>query len=252
VSLQPFEQLSDMENRWERRLSSPVWYLTTIPEIQKLTESLRSEAPELQDAVKARLYDFFELHLREGDISLGRKSAVMDIERKEIDTIVIHHTSNPPGLRFDRLSAIELIRLYGPYFENPRSDGDKHLKGQPIYSGHVRCGKQVFWPYHWIVRHDGRVERLLYDSEVGWHAGNWEVNCRSIAIVLDNDYELDRPSKIELSGIARLIRSRYPNIPPTKILGHQEVNSNTTCPSRFFLNSGEGKGWKDDLVSLLQ
>lgn len=252
MSLGPFEQFSGIEDRWGEILSSPLWYLTIIPEIQDLTEKLKNEAPGVQDVWKARLYDFFERHLRAGDIRLGTESGVMDTERKEIDTIVIHHTSNPPGLRLDRLSAIELMRLYGPYFEKPTFDEDKHLKGQPIYSGHVRCGKQVFWPYHWIIRRDGHTDRLLFDSEVGWHAGNWEANCRSIAIALDNDYELDRPSRAELEAIANLVRDRYSNIPITRILGHREVNSRTICPSQLFLNTPEVTGWKEDLISLIR
>src|SRR5216684_6425187 len=108
--------------------------------------------------------------------------------------IVIHHTSNPPGLSPDRLSAIGLVRLYGPYFANPKSERDRWLQGQPIFSGHMRQNKQVFWPYQWIVRREGRAQRLLYDSEIGWHAGDWDVNCRSVAIALDNDYEETMPS----------------------------------------------------------
>lgn len=249
---QPFEQLNGLEAQWRRLLSSPLWYLTIIPQIQTFTEELRKQTPENQHAFKTKLYDFFEHHLSAGDIALGQESGLMDTERKKIDMIVVHHTSNPPGLRPNRLSAIEIIRLYAPYFENPTSHEDKHLKGKAIYSGHIRNGKQVFWPYHWIVRRDGRAERLLYDSEVGWHAGNWEVNCRSVAIVLDNDYEHDRPSNAELEGIAKLINGHYPYVPLSRIVGHREVNAKTTCPSELFLNAGEVMGWKYDLLSLLR
>jgi hypothetical protein len=218
VEPQRSEQLNNLESRWERLLASPRWYLTIIPEISTLIEGLKHDSAEIQDASKARLYTFFEQHLRDGLVALGNASGLFDLDRKQIDTIVIHHTSNPPGLQADRLSAIELLRLYGPYFANPSSIEDRHLKGQPIYSGHVRKGKQVFWPYHWIVRADGSAERLLYDSEIGWQAGDWDVNRRSIAIVLDNDYENGRPSGAELNGIARIIIRHYPNVPLGK--GH--------------------------------
>ena len=197
-----------------------------------------------------RIYDFFERHLAKGDIALGNRFPGADTQRKPIDMIVIHHTSNPPGLRQARLSAIELIRLYGPYFIAPESD-DNHLKGQPIASGHMRNGKQVFWPYHWIVRTDGRVERLLNDTEIGWHAGNWDVNCRSVAIVLDNDYEQQRPTDIELQAIAKLIKTHYPYVMLTGIVGHREVNAKTVCPSNLFLDGPHGRGWKKDLLALV-
>jgi len=174
----------------------------------------------VQQEFKTKLYDFFERQLDEGNIRLGRESGRFDMGRRKIDTVIIHHTSNPPGLSPSRLSAIELIRLYAPHFANATAAEDNYLKGQAIFSGHVRNGKQVFWPYHWIIRNDGRAERLLRDSEIGWHAGDWDVNCRSIAIVLDNDYEHGRPGDRKLGAIARIIATHYTNVPLRRILGH--------------------------------
>jgi len=250
MKLSLLKQLNHLEPRWERLLTSPQWYLTIIPEIQNLIQNLRNEPTEIQDTCKARLYDFFEQHLIKGDVALGSRFPGADTQRKPIGMVVVHHTSNPPGLRQERLSAIGLIRLYGPYFIAPESD-DNYLKGQPIASGHMRNGRQVFWPYHWIVRSDGRAERLLYDTEIGWHAGNWDVNCRSVAIVLDNDYEQQRPTDIELQAIARLIKTHYPYVPLTRIVGHSEVNVKTVCPSNLFLDGPHGRGWKKNLLALL-
>jgi hypothetical protein len=168
-----------------------------------MMEDVRHKSRTVQGEFKTHLYDFLESQLSRGFIPLGSGSGVLDGDRKEVDTVVIHHTSNPPGLRPSRLSAIELVRLYAPYFANPTVEEDKHLKGQPICSGHVRNGKQVFWPYPWIVRNDGRSERLLRDEEIGWHAGDWGFNCRSVAIALDNDYEYGRPSEAEIAAVAR-------------------------------------------------
>ncbi len=250
MTSQPLQQLNRLQTRWKPLLSRPDWYLSIIPEIEELVGELVNEPTSLRDAVKARLYDFFEFHLVRGDIALGPPCSV-DGDRKPIDTIVIHHTSNPRGMRPSRLSAIELIRLYAPYFAKPTYRGDKSRQGQPIYSGHVRNGEQVFWPYHWIVRHDGRTERLLQDSEIGWHAGNWEVNCRSVAIALDGDYEEDRPSFIELQGIGALIRRHYPKVSLLRVVGHREVNPKTSCPSNLFLDSANVAGWKSDLLALM-
>jgi N-acetyl-anhydromuramyl-L-alanine amidase AmpD len=121
------------------------------------------------------------------------------------------------------------------------------LEGRPIFSGHERDDKQVFWPYHWLIRNDGHAERLLSDSEIGWHAGNWDINCRSIAIALDNAYEKGRPSDLVLWAVAALIVNRYEQVPITRVLGHREVNERTTCPSELFLSGPAGKGWKNDL-----
>jgi N-acetyl-anhydromuramyl-L-alanine amidase AmpD len=152
------------------------------------------------------------------------------------------------GLRPIRLSAIELIRLYVPYFANPADPHDAHWRGQPIASGHERNGSQVFWPYHWIIRGDGTAERLLYDSEIGWHAGDWAVNCRSVGIVFDDDLESREPAEIQLRGAASLIAEQYPNVPISRIFGHHEITSKTECPSRWFLAGPWGHGWKRRLL----
>jgi N-acetylmuramoyl-L-alanine amidase len=248
VNCATLSQLNLSLSRWEALLSSPIWYLTIIPEIEAFNSTMRNQTPEVKSACKALLYDFFERHLAEGAIALGHDSWNADVERQPIDTVVIHHTSNAPGLRLARLSAIELIRLYAPYFASPTAKKDQRLKGKPICSGHVREGEQVFWPYHWIVRGDGRVERLLSDSEIGWHAGNWNINCRSIAIVLDNDYDLGTPSARELQGVANIIRDHYGNVSLSRILGHREVNAKTTCPSELFLGRLNRAGWKSNLI----
>jgi N-acetylmuramoyl-L-alanine amidase len=249
VTLKPVHQFL---SAWEPLLSEPQWYLTVVPEMHALTEQLGKEPDEVRQAYKIAMYDFFEDHLMKRDIALGRDLPGADAERKSIDTIVIHHTSNPPGLRPERLSAIELIRLYAPYFAHPKSKEDAQLKGQPVASGHARGGGQVFWPYHWLIRRDGRGERLLYDREIGWHAGDWDVNCRSVAIALDNDYDAARPSKTELRGIADLIKNNYRKVPLERIVGHREVNSKTICPSNLFLDGQHGRGWKEDLLELMK
>ncbi len=233
VKSKPLEQLHGLLSRWEPILSSPVWYVSVIPQVQEWLRTLTTASVAVQDSAKSQLYDFFERSLETGGIALGPPRN-WDGERMKIDTVVIHHTGNPPGLRLSRLSALELIRLYAPYFAKPTYAEDQLLKGQPIYSGHVRKGKQVFWPYHWIVRRNGHAERLLYDSEIGWHAGDWDVNRRSVAIALDGDYEKSRPSLIELEGIAGIVRLHYPQVPLTRIVGHREITSKTVCPSNLF------------------
>lgn len=246
----PIEQLNQLRLRWDRLLARPDWYVTVIPEIAAWRKSLERERVETQERAKALLYDFFEGHLQERTIALG-ENAGGDQERKAIDTVVVHHTSNPPGMSKTRLSAIELVRLYAPYYLNPTVPEDGHLRGSPISSGHLRDGMQVFWPYHWIVRPDGRKERLLRDDEIGWHAGNWDINCRSVAIVLDNDHEWTRPSQRELQAVAAIISRYYAFIPFDRIVGHREVNQKTTCPSRLFLDKPGVRGWKRDLLEYL-
>jgi len=240
--------IEKLKEKWEPLLKNTDWYLEIVPEIDNLKKILKEVEKEKSDYYRKELYDFFEYHLTRGNIALEKNPKSMDEERKPIDTIIIHHTSISSSLTPDRLSAIILVRLYAPYFYNPTYENEQYLKGKPIYSGHERNGKQVFWPYHWIIRNDGTAERLLKDSEVGWQAGNWDINCQSVAIALDNDYENSRPSDIEIQSIANVIKNNYSQVSKDRIFGHREIKPTTTCPSNLFLDTNNQKGWKNDLL----
>ncbi len=236
--------------KWEKAVQDPLWYKTLVPEF-KILATLHDSDKALYEETKEAVYAFFEEHLIRGDLVLGEVGKDWDAERKPVDTIVIHHTSIEPGLTPSRLSAIELVRLYAPYYFKPYLEADKEIENQPIWSNHIRDSKQVFWPYHWFIREDGRQERLLNDEEIGWHAGKWEVNCRSIAICFDGDFETGRPSDNMLVSAARLIKERYPQV-AQHIMGHSEINTKTTCPSVLFLSTQGRRGWKEDLLDLLK
>ncbi len=228
---------------WEKKIQNPFWY-DEVPQIIEALNVLRSHDKTEVNKLKDVVYSFFEEKLREGKVALGISGKKWNQERKPIDTIIIHHTSNPEGLSKERLSAIELVRLYAPAYA-------KRKKREPIYSDHIRNGEQVFWPYHWIIRADGTCDRLLNDNEIGWQAGKWDINCRSIAICIDDDHEYSAPDKKELEVVAGLIKNNYPQVSKDRIFGHCEINLKTTCPSELFLSTPERRGWKDDLLNML-
>lgn len=244
------------EKKWSKLIKSPDWYFFLTPEWAKFGE-LKTKDKELYRECKKQAYDFFEENLVKGNVALAESGTDWDRERKPVDTVVIHHTEEKPGLGKDRLSAIVLIRLYATYYAEPYDDKDRSVKGKPIWSNHMRGGKQVFWPYHWIVRTDGSVERLLNDDEIGWQAGNWDTNCRSVAIVLDNNYESSEPSGVELEVVANIIKENYRFVAKENIIGHREVkrstkvSKTTTCPSNLFLSTNSEKGWKEKLMTLI-
>ncbi|MBU6231174.1 MAG: N-acetylmuramoyl-L-alanine amidase [Patescibacteria group bacterium] len=231
---------------WSEKIRDPHWYMA-VPAVMADLSKLHDIDRAAYEETKDRIYAFFEEKLAAGEVALGADGKDFDAERLPIDMAVIHHTSNPPGMSKDRLSAIELVRLYAPQYAKPTYDADREVKGAPIYSGHFReeGGKrrQVFWPYHWFVRKNGEVERLLNDDEIGWHAGDWEINRRSVAIAFDDDYEDSEPTAVEIEAAARILREHYPQIKPEHIFGHCEVNEKRTCPGKLFLSV-----WKQKLL----
>ncbi len=168
------------------------------------------------------------------------------------DTIYIHHTAWKTNATWQELSAEQKKRLYDARYAI--ADKDPFVQGETPHSGHYRYidGKlaEVFYAYHWIVRENGKVERLLDDREVGWHAGNWAENMRSVAIVFDGDYSKKPPPKKALKAVAKLIRQyvrQYPTI--TRLKGHQDARKNTECPGAWYhAMDKRGKTGRDRLL----
>lgn len=226
------------EVRWAKACERDDWQVRIGSEVQGLLQQADDPAGNASAARKA-VYAFFQRALANDTIFLAADGADWDSDRCPIDTIVIHHTSRPGGISHTMLSAMHLARIYLPSYLRPA------YRSSAIHSGHFREGRQVFYAYHWLVRPDGSVERLLLDEEVGWHAGNWQVNCQSIAICLDGDFANATPNGAMLTSTAALIRRHYPEIPRDRIVGHREVTPQRTCPGERFLN-----GWKRNLLHL--
>lgn len=238
------------EEKWKRFFHRPDWYREVVPLLITMEQELAKCGIVDAEDIREHVHAFFEEKLRDGEIMLGTKVGHMDKDRQPIDTVVVHHTEHPPRMTKERLSVIGLLRLYIPASISSYSRGFETGIGGPISSGHVRDGKQVFYPYHWIVRKDGRVDRCLFDNEIGWHAGNWDANCRSIGIAIDNDHSNSTPSNLVLDALATLIRTQYSFISGTSILGHCEINPRKRrCPSGQFLSSNGVAGWKENLIS---
>lgn len=230
------------EQQWLGIIKRDNWYQLINDDYQRLQQLADESEQAVADEIKEEVYNFFETQLGLGNVALGEAGLAWDKARKPIDTIVIHHTKNKPGITWQRLDAMHLIRLYAQYYLNP-DKSEEQIKGRPIFSGHFRETRQVFYAYHWLVRENGTAERLLADDKVGWQAGDWDINCRSVAICLDADLTDASPTPGALLAISNLIKDRYPQVSQRRIFGHREVNPGTRCPGEKFIG-----GWKDELV----
>lgn len=231
------------ERSWRSVLQKPDWHLRLADELQALQELGKQSDKKTAQEIGNAVYGFFEKHLSSETIALGTGGAEEDAERKTVDTIVIHHTSSVPGMTIERLNAMHLLRLYVPVFVKRAKNGAP----KPIASGHVRNGRQVFYAYHWLVRSDGTTERLLNDDETGWQAGDWETNCRSIAICIDDNLAVKNPTPAAMASMKIIIQKHYPHIQRERLFSHREINPKTTCPGERYLG-----GWGEELRGLLR
>jgi hypothetical protein len=241
-------QLDFQQDHWKEQLLHIDWYIRLEDELRMLFFPVIHHDAKLK-AFRNKVYELVARMVEEQRFPIAIDGPNLDIERKLVGTIVIHHTEEVPEISLGRLSAIGLIRQYAFQYLQDNVLGHR-VKGQPIWSGHFREGNMVFFAYHWLVRPDGTAERLLEDQYIGWHAGNWEVNTKSIAIALSGNYENAVPSLRQIEAVATLIHKHYPSLSREHVIGHREVpgaKESVTCPGACFLN-----GWKEILLQQLQ
>jgi hypothetical protein len=171
-------------------------------------------------------------------ILLGkRKEGFNDNDRKAITTAVIHHTSTKKTSTPTYLSSIHLFTLYYPVYKS--GFGKINKKPQPISSGHFYKGKQTFIGYHYLVYENGDYIKTLKDEYVGWHAGNYKVNCESIGIALVDDLREKHPTNKAIEAVNKIL-SKYNNL---NVLGHRDVKKEyAPCPSNLWYK------WKKEIV----
>lgn len=229
---------------WEERLKSPDWYVKLEKDLKELIFPIVHKNPEIK-VFRHKVYELVEKLLENNKIPLAKEGPNFDAERKPIDTVIIHHTEEEPEIKPSKLSAIGFVRQYG--FAYLRNDilGNQ-LRGQPIWSGHFRGGGMVFFAYHWLIRPNGSAERLLKDEYISWHPGDWQINTKSVAIVLSGNYEENIPPISQIKGVARVIKENYPQVVKNRIFGHLEVKKGRSCPGAYFL-----KEWKNTLLDLV-
>lgn len=130
--------------------------------------------------------------------------------RNKVDTVVIHTTEG---------SAPSALSWFGM---------DHKPSGQGPTSAHYLIGK------------DGTLYSLVPENKIAYHAGNWNVNTRSIGIELEG--KSGDPSMFTTSMLASLVvllrtlSRKYGIVLDRKhIIGHNEVPGAThTDPGRFF------------------
>lgn len=229
---------------WEEKFSTPDWYNQLEFELNNFIFSVVHDDPVLKawrNQVYGLLGDLLERH----QVPLAEQGPDLDAARQPSDTVIIHHTEEDPDIPLAKLSAIGLLRQYGfQYLENDVLG--RRVRGEPVWSGHFRQGSMVFFAYHWLVRPDGTCERLLEDRAIGWHAGNWDINTRSIGLALSGNYEHAVPPPEQIAAAAEILKTYYPTIPHTRILGHCEIRADLTCPGEYFLSQ-----WKAQLLQHL-
>ncbi|MFA0441161.1 1,6-anhydro-N-acetylmuramyl-L-alanine amidase AmpD [Vibrio sp. 10N.286.49.B1] len=135
-------------------------------------------------------------------------------DEQDISLLVVHNISLPPGqFGGDHIEA----------FFQGRLDASLHPFFKVIE--HVRVSA------HCLIRRDGEVVQFVPFTARAWHAGvssfagRARCNDYSIGIELEGtDYQAYTEAQyLSLGALSAAIMSRYPNITPQRITGHQYI-----------------------------
>ncbi len=224
--------------------TDPLWY-----QDRQITDFIQLFNKEnLTKSEKAIKNDLKKL-LKRTNFYTGETGYNWDQWRLPVESAVIHHTSSSPTISLNELNILGL-RLYIQQFLK-----DADVEDQPLFSGHYWYGKpaiksnMTFVSYHYLVRPNGKIIKLVDDSAFLWHAGNLETNRRSVGIALAGKFIHKEPSPDALKAVAEIIKSK--NISKKNVFGHKEVVKkeivgDTVCPGNLFLD-----GWKEKIIQAL-
>lgn len=217
--------------------SQPIWY-SKNDLVDKLILNYK-KADETEDSRERRkkfIEDFAEL-LKEEKVTLAKSGMNFDTQREKIDTAVIHHTGKS-SLEADNpieyMNALQLLNLYTREFNNPK----RSYFHTPLWSNHFIGGKMTFIAYHYVIWPDGSFQKTLEDKHIGWHAGNWGWNKRSIGIAILGDYSEESPTKASLISLENI----FSTYSLKNVLPHYKTNPKTDCPGKWF------EEWGQDLL----
>lgn len=165
-----------------------------------------------------------------------------DINRKTVDFLVLHHAVSPT---WENKSREEIINWFSDsgfsrgYGSNPENwSGLYKPNGERSYSQAQLAGQRVDSSTPDATddeRKKGyRLIELVQDiwGQICWHAGNWDINTRSIGIENLGDYREISLRDNDCNVIADFWRSQDRALGgATQIVGHKEVSdTSTACP----------------------
>lgn len=135
------------------------------------------------------------------------------MDPKTISTVVIHHDAVIMPARYNTLARLQKEAL------------EHAAKGW----GHIS--------YHFSIDNVGDIYQCLPETEVGYHCGNLAINRKSIAIKLDGNFEVQKPTVKQLQALKDLLvwlttqRPDLPKIVRASVKGHRDIKA-TACPGK--------------------
>lgn len=135
---------------------------------------------------------------------------------RTIKTIFVHHSVTPRDLDINK-SVSSFNRTHGERLHKEENSLGLHVA------------------YHEVASGNGDTRRTRADSEIGFHASNWELNKESLGICLTGNFDEEYPSEKQLKAVKEWIlrKCQKYNLGRNDVMFHRDVKGvNKTCPGR--------------------
>ena len=130
--------------------------------------------------------------------------------KRVVTIIVVHHTAGSQGSDAERIIPA-FSRLHSRRFNTMPSS----------------LGMTV--AYHYIIMADGAIHQTRDEGDIGYHAGDWEVNKTSIGICLTGNLEQHKPTVAQIESLDRLVRRLQGERNIVKIFPHSHCRATLCC-----------------------
>jgi uncharacterized protein (TIGR03382 family) len=187
------------------------------------------EEPLLQDEFATSIYEI----VARGVVADTRWGAVL-LDPQDVD--LTGRIARPPPTSTDSSLAYQYYGACGDnYSDYSRGSGDIDMivihTVQGSYSGcyawFANCSAGA--SAHYVVRSsDGQITQMVQEADVAWHAGNWDINVRSVGIehegyVDDCSYYTDALYTHSAALTADIAARQGVSLDRSHVIGHDEV-----------------------------
>ena len=129
-----------------------------------------------------------------------------------VHTIIVHHSVSPRD--------IPLLQSLASFDTNhkARLHPDQNSLGHHI-------------AYHYVIAGDGTWAATREESDIGYHASDYEVNKHSIGICLTGNFDNQKPTKSQMDTLKMLVNDIKKRHYITELSGHRDYSSKS-CPGK--------------------
>ena len=130
--------------------------------------------------------------------------------KRVVTIIVVHHTAGSQSNDAERIIPT-ISRLHSRRFSTmPASLG-------------------LTVAYHYMIMSDGAIYRTRDEEDIGYHAGDWEVNKVSVGICLVGNFEEHKPTRQQIQSLDRLVRQLQQERNIVKVIPHSHCKATLCC-----------------------